>query len=317
MNINTKENPKVLSNYLDYLYRIKNYSLKTIQSYQTDLIIFFKFIIKYLELPIRTKDINVFILANLKSSDIIAFLIFLNYNRNNSPATRKRRVSAIKSFFKWLFNYYPTFDTKNNPILNLPKINLMYRLPKYLTLEDAIRIQDIFNNSNSRFYLRNNLIIKLFLNTGMRLSELININIKDINLKQKTIYIIGKRNKERTIFLNSSCVSDITKYLNTRKVLDLNEALFINQFGKRLSEDSIENICKTAFKLAGLEEYNFTVHTLRHTAATHLYDYTKDILIVKEFLGHESISSTEVYAHICNEEVKKAVNSNPLANFKI
>ena len=310
-----KENPKILNDFLNYLVIYKNYSMETIKGYNQDLLSFFKFLIKYLNLEIEIKDINVFILASVKESDIIAFLIYLNRERNNLAKTRNRKLSALKTFFKYLYSKYPNLKDKLNPAQNIDPAEEMIRLPKYLRLEDAKRLQSIFNVYNSRNCIRDNTIIILFLNCALRLSELANININDINFSQKTLNVIGKENKERTVYLNKVAIEAIKKYLLIRKNSNSAKALFLDNRNKRISIYNIEKICKRAFKLAGLEEYKYTVHSLRHTAATYIYKETKDILVVKEILGHERLDTTEIYTHIFNEDIKKAIDNNPLNKF--
>ena len=311
-----KENPKILNDFFNYLIIFKNYSNETIKGYELDLILFFRFIIEYLNLDIDIKDINIFILASIKESDIIAFLVYLNYCRNNSPETRNRRLAAIKCFFKYLHMNYLHLQCKLNPAKNIKNAEHMLRIPKYLKLEDALKVQHIFNNTNSRNALRNNTIIVLFLHCGLRLSELININIKDIDFNKKSISIIGKGNKERFVYLNKIVIKTLRNYLASRKA-NKNEPLFINNRHKRISKPNVEGICKKAYQLLGLEEYGYTVHSLRHTAATYLYKEIKDILIIKEFLGHSSLEATETYTHINNVELRKAVYNNPLNNYKV
>lgn len=309
-----KDNPKILNDFLLYLV-LMNYSKETIESYNIDLLLFFKFLIYYLDLKIRLKDINVLVLASVKRYDIIAFFIYLNYERNNCFKTRQRKLASIKSFYNWLFRNYPGFDNIN-PTEAFPYVEVTQRLPKYLKLNDALKIQSIFNNSNCRFPQRNNLIISLFLLTGMRLSELININIYNIDFNNKTIRIIGKGNKERIFYLTDKCIKEIENYLQTRNVVNTTQALICNSKGERLTKKTVERICEKAFALANLTKYKYTTHTLRHTAATYIYKETKDILLLKEILGHESIKSTVIYTHLENEVLREAVNNHPLNNFK-
>lgn len=308
------EKPSILKKFLKYLINTRNYSKNTAISYEFDLIIFFKYICEYLFPEIEMKNINVFILSQIEEKDIFSFLIYLNYKRENSAETRNRKLAALKTFFRYLYTRYSSLKDKLNPINNIEKAEEMIRLPKYLKLEDAKKIQDIFNIENSRHSIRNNAIITLFLQTGMRLSELKNIKIQDINFKNRTIKIIGKGNKEREVYLNKTAIVAIKKYLNTRNY-DKDEYLFVNKDNEKLSRTSIENICEQAFTLANLTEYNYTTHTLRHTAATYIYKATKDILVVKSILGHENLNSTEIYTHIIDDEIKDAFNKHPLANF--
>lgn len=158
-------------------------------------------------------------------------------------------------------------------------------------------------------------MIIVFLNTGVRISELTNLDISDINFCNKTIRIIGKGNKERIIPLNSFMVGKLREYLEQRE--DSYKALFITNRGKRISNKAVENICKKAFELIGLNNKEYSAHTLRHTAAMIMYNQTKDMLITREFLGHESIASTQIYAIANADSVKEAINKNPLNKFQI
>ena len=311
-----RENPKILNDFLNFLLLIQNYSKETIKNYNSDLLIFLKFIIKYLELDMQVKDINIFILTSIKRSDIIAFMVYLNYERDNCFKTRQRKIASLKSFYKWIFNNYPSITKyKENPTINIPAIKPAERLPKYLSLEKVKRISNVFNLSNSRNAIRDNTIITLFLNCGLRLSELSGINICNINFNKRTLNVIGKRNKERVVYLNKKTINSIKEYLSLKKIIDYKGPLFTYGQNKRLSIYSIEKICHKALKLANLSEYDYTVHSLRHTAAVNIYRHTKDILVLKEFLGHVSVLSSEVYMHIDNDAVRNAVNSNPLNSY--
>ena len=310
-----KENPKILNNFLSYL-AVQNYSKRTIQAYNIDLLIFFNFIIKYLKLDVQTKDINIFILISIKKEDIIAFLVYLNYQRDNCFKTRQRKLATIKSFYKWLFFTYPTITKyKTNPAEKLVRIIPVDRLPKYLSLERVKKVQNIFNISNSRNAIRNNTIITVFLNCGLRLSELVSIDICNIDLNKKTVNIIGKGNKERIVYLNKKTINSIKEYLSTKKIIKYNGPLFTYGDNKRLTIYNVEKICHKAFKLAGLSEYNYTAHSLRHTAAVNIYKQTKDILVLRDFLGHETIKSSEIYLHTDNDAVRNAIHKNPLSNY--
>ena len=319
MDLKTKESPKILIDFLNYLVAIKGYSLNTVKNYYLDLMLYFKFLKDYLEIKININEFNVFILANVKEHTIIAFLVYLNYYRDNTAQTRQRRLSSVRTFYKWLFSNYPPFNTQENPTAHIPNIEPVIRLPKYLNLEQAKKIQTVFTKENSKFPYRNNMIITLFLHTGLRVSELINIDIKDIDLNRNLIRIKGKRNKERTVYIDRVLRKKLKEYLNIRnknkKVICLTDALFISYHGKRIGVRGVEDICRQAYKLMELSEYKYTTHTLRHTAATLIYRQTKDLLVLKEFLGHAQLSTTEIYTHVVNDEVKEAVDKNPLNEF--
>ena len=317
--INYNECPAILNNFLNYLLSIKNYSIHTIKNYYLTLISFFKFIKEYMDIKINIKDFNIFILANVKESDIIAYLVHLNYNKDNTGQTRSGKLSHIRNFYKWLFSNYTPFNEKENPAKYITNIKHVMRLPKYLNLEEVKKMQNVFTAKNTKYPIRNNTIIKLFLNTGLRLSEMSNLNISDINFTNNTIRIVGKGNKEIVIYLNKNIKNQLLLYIKIRnrnqKITYLKDPLFISYQNKRLGIDGIEDICKKAFELAGLGSKNYSTHTLRHTSATFLYKSSKDINLVKEFLGHHSIKSTEIYTHVMNDKIKEAVNNNPLNNY--
>lgn len=314
--INYNQNPIILNDFLLYLDTVKNYSLKTIRSYESDLKCFFKYIIEYKVLSIEYIDLLIFHVLQVEEADIISFLVYCNYYNNNCSYTRNRKLYAIRAFYKWLLNTNLQIQ-KENPTNNIVSAEQSLRLPKHLTLDQAKQIQCIFTSKNSKTPLKNNTIIALFLSTGMRVSELVSININDVNFKDSSIKIKGKGNKQRTVYFNKYSKKLLEEYIDMRKRdKDYNEALFINLYNQRIGVAGVELICNKAYKLMGLDNNGYTTHTLRHTAATLLYQYSsQDILLVKEFLGHSSIISTEIYTHVYNEEVKNAVEKNPLANF--
>ena len=321
MNINFKDSPKILNDFYNYLLSTKNYSLGTVEGYYCSVLYFLKFIRKKNEIKAELKDFEIFIILGIEDSDIIAFMIFLNAYRKNNAKTRNLRLSAIKTFFSYIYDIYSIYcKDKKNPSENIDFAYTTNRLPKYLSIKEAKNLAKTFNEMNSKYHIRNNLIIYSFLVTGLRKSELINLNINDIDFQNNTITIMGKGHKERIIFVTDTLKQKILEYIKTRRFEDLNcsDPLFVTTRNKRISESTIRYIVNQAYKLAGLENKQLTVHSLRHTAATIMYKKTKgDILIVKKFLGHSSIESTQIYTHIVNKELKKAYNANPLANYKV
>lgn len=310
------ELPKVLKGFYDYL-NLYNYSERTISVYMVCLYEFFKFIKEYYNIEKEIKDFTEYDLLNIRKSDVYTYMVYLNMHNNNCAKTRSRKLASISSFYKWLYKIFP-YAEKSITSLHTPK--KVMRLPKYLNIKQGKEIQEVFTIKNCKHSKRNNAIISLFLNTGMRLSELYNININDIDFKLKKIIILRKGNKQRFVYFGDSCKNKIIEYLHTRfnddEYLKSKEPLFLSQLNKRLSKETIESICKKAFELINADK-TFSTHTLRHTAATAVYKTSKDILLVKEFLGHKSISSTEIYIHTTNEELKKAVERNPLNKYKI
>jgi site-specific recombinase XerD len=310
------ENPQILNEYLDYLTVVKAFSKTSIETYNINLLQFFEFIKEYCDINKDVKDFNKFILLQVKESDVNAYLVYCNYAKDNNPYTREKKIIAIRGFYNWLLNTFKN-DYIINPTSNIGSIKKVVRLPKYLNLEQAKQIQTIFTTENSKNPFRNNAIICLFLSAGLRVSELISIKIEDINFEKKSINIVGKGNKERIAFFSESCEKKLKEYINTRNI-NKNDYLFVSYKNTKLARNTINVICKKAYKLIGIEEdKHFSPHTLRHTSATIMYQYVKhDTLLLKEFLGHSSIASTQIYTHIYDEKVKNAVESNPLSNFR-
>ncbi len=321
MKLNYFEIPEILKNFLNYLLGIKGYSINTAEAYCGDLLMFFHFINEYLNFNISIMKFNALILFQVKKSDVIAFLVHCGFSKDNSANTRQRKLAAIRTFYCWLITTTPGGYNQENPTREIPNIEKIEKIPRHLSLDQAKKIQEIFTIKNSRFPIRNNAIISTFLSTGARASELINANLKDVNLKNNTLTVIGKGNNERILYLNKTCKEKLNKYIEQRnrnkKVISLNEPLFLNKNGSRIGIDCVENICEKAFELMGLSNCGYTTHTLRHTAASMIYIYvTQNILVLKEFLGHKSVATTQIYTHIYNEHIKEAVDKNPLNNFE-
>ena len=205
-----------------------------------------------------------------------------------------------------------------NPTQNLETPKIGKRLPKYLSLDDSKKLLSVAANEDNRNSERNYAITTLFLNCGMRLSELVGININDIRFEDWQMTVIGKGNKERTIYLNKACIHSIQNYLNVRPKKGLSsdgeKALFLSERKQRISKRAVQQIIYSELRQAGLDTTKYSVHKLRHTAATLMYQYGNvDIRALQELLGHESISTTEIYTHVSNQQVRNAVESNPLA----
>ena len=219
-------------------------------------------------------------------------------------------------FFKYLTQKTKMLDV--NPAQDLETPKLDKRIPKYLSLEESKRLLNVVNNSD-RNKERDYAIITLFLNCGMRLSELVGINIKDIDFSEEKLTVIGKGNKERTIYLNKACMKAINDLLLVRPhegvKSDSRDALFLSERKERISNRTVQYIVKQELLKAGLDVNKYSVHKLRHTAATLMYQYGNvDIRALQELLGHESIATTEIYTHVSNEQVRNAVESNPLSD---
>ena len=237
----------------------------------------------------------------------------------SKPATRARKASTIRIFFAYLYDQKIIPD---NPAIGLKTPKLGKRMPKYLSLEDSKKLLDVTYDENDENKERDYAIITLFLNCGLRLSELVGINISNIDFSENRLTVIGKGNKERTIYLNNACVNAIKDYMSVRPKEGVkndskasNKALFLSSRKERISNRTVQYIVDRELKKAGLDTSKYSTHKLRHTAATLMYQYGNvDIRALQELLGHESIATTEIYTHVSNEQVRNAVESNPLAN---
>ena len=321
--IDRQLNPDYLNSFLDYTITILNKSPNTVKEYNYDLAMFLKFIKMHFKLTtekdihsIDIKDLSLDTIKKIKLDDIHAFLSYLTINNHSKAATRARKSSSIRVFFNYLSQKANLID--NNPAQNLESPKLDRRMPKYLSLEDSKKLLNVVSsekNNKERDYA----IITLFLNCGMRLSELIGINITDIDFSECKMTVIGKGNKERTIYLNNACMKAINLYLEVRPKEGIKpdsvKALFLSSRRERISTRTVQYIVERELREAGLDTKKYSVHKLRHTAATLMYQYGNvDIRALQELLGHESISTTEIYTHVANEQVRNAVEDNPLAN---
>lgn len=311
--------PPYMSEFIMYLRVVKGLSERTIEGYYIDLRLFLKYVkLTRLGLPITTEfstltisDIPVEYLQSLSQGDIYAFLNFVSTDRSNAAATRARKVSSLKSFFKYLT--IKSSYLQKNPVKDIELPSLKKGLPHFLTLEQSIELLKSVNSTNID---RDYCIITLFLNCGMRLSELVGINKQDINLHERTLRLLGKGNKERIIYINDACISAVENYLSSREQpLTEPNALFLSRNNKRISKRRVQQIVEDTLRAAGLDHQGLSTHKLRHTAATLMYQHGNvDTLVLKEVLGHKSISTTEIYTHVSSDKMKSAADNSPLSN---
>ena len=320
---NTSDLPQLVLDFLNYLETIKGKSKNTINGYKIDLQLFFRFMKVYkdnkiddsLEFEeISISDIDENFINTIKLTDIYAFLSFVEKQRNNSSYARARKVATLKSFFNFLYGKAKIISI--NPALELESPKISKRNPVYLNLDESIHLLTSLDVNNTNYY-RDYCILTLFLNCGLRLSELCSIKIDKI--KGDTLNIIGKGNKERTVYLNNACITSINKYISIRNedksTTEDKAFLFLSSRGKPINKRTVELLVKKHIKDAGLLNDKYTPHKLRHTAATLMYKHGNvDIRSLQSILGHENISTTQIYTHVDDDALRDAINSNPLAN---
>lgn len=293
---------KYIISFIDYLKNEKNYSIMTINSYKTDLDIFINF----------CKKEN---MTNIKEIDykfIRLYLSFL-YEKKYSKKTISRRISALRSLFKYLLREKVIIK---NPMILVSNPKLDKKLPKFLYYEQLETILNI-PDKNTPLGLRDALILELLYSTGIRVSEIVNIKIKDIDFYDKKIKILGKGNKER-IVLYGECLNELLNlYLEESRPVILNKKqndyLILNKFGNNITDRGIREIINNIQK-KGNFDFNISPHVFRHTFATHMLDSGADLKSVQELLGHENLATTQIYTHVSNEHLRNVyLNTHPRA----
>ena len=317
-----RDSPPLIKDYINYIRTVKGKTDKTADNYFRDLHLFFRFIkfhkglvdkVEKIE-DIDISDINYELLKNITFDDVNEFVYYLHSERNNNEKSRARRISTLKSFFKFYTNNKGIIAI--NPIEELESPKIRKSLPKYLSLEESLKLLNAVDGSNKE---RNFCIITLFLNCGLRLSELCAINVNDINFDEHLFKVRGKGNKERIVYLNDACIDALKEYLKIRLSSTSKEkqALFVSRNDKRISPRTVELMVENMLKKAGLYGQGYTVHKLRHTAATLMLANGVDVKSVQEVLGHENLNTTQSYTHIENTELKIAAEANPISKIKI
>lgn len=311
--------PPSARSFLSYMANIKGKSDNTVHEYYYDLRTFFRFMKCLRGLSsfdqfdeIDCSDIDDDFLRSVTLDDIYAFLAYANKLRDNNANSRARKVSSLKSYFNYLSTKAGILETNVTKELESPK--LPSRLPVYLTLDESKRL---LSSVDGEFKVRDYCIILLFLNCGMRLSELVGINIDDINGDRLTV--IGKGNKQRTVYLNPSCIEAINDYLKIRPTDNVKDrkALFLSKQKNRISNNMVYKMVQKNLLRAGLDPEKYSPHKLRHTAATLMYKYGDvDVRALQEILGHEQLSTTQIYTHVDEDELRSAIERNPLAEYK-
>lgn len=303
----------ILEQYLSYLTVVKGRSPLTAIEYRIDNLLFFSFVKSkrnYAEEVIKLRDfsdVDIDFIKSITVADMYDFITYCGNERNVTTATRARKIVSIRQFWKYLRNKAHLLEINVAEELESPK--LPKRMPKYLSLEEAIRLLIESENSARGFC-----ILTVFLNSALRLSELVSINVEQV--ETDTLRIIGKGDKMRQVFLTPSTKNAISSWLEVRQTMNpQTNALFITKNGTRVTSRGVQDIVKKYLKKAGLDGRGLSTHKLRHTAATILFQYGKvDVRVLMEILGHSNLNTTQIYTHCSTEQLQSAVNSNPLAS---
>lgn len=313
----TDSAPPVIIQFLGYLSTVRGKSPKTINEYYFDLRTFFRYIKRRRGLvpadtafeEIDISDVDLPLIRSITLNDVYEYMNYLTTERGNESASRARKTSSLRTFFKYLTVKANLLE--RNPIEELETPKLKKSLPKYLTLEQS---KQLLSEPAGRNKERDFCMLTLFLNCGLRLSELCGINVGDIR-SDNTLKVTGKGNKERIVYLNPACLDAIQEYMRVRPRTGLRDpnALFVSGQKQRINNKTVQHIVKSYLTEIGLNSYS--THKLRHTAATLMYQYGHvDIRVLQEILGHENLGTTEIYTHISNQQMQDAAEANPLAH---
>ena len=324
--ISINEFSDLIQEYASYKLTIQGCSKKTVDEYLLDLRTFFRYLIaRENDIPFDSEEfftldvsgIGLPALEKIRPEDLYDFLYYTDSTRQNQWSARARKLSALRSLYKYLVNkrhyleYNPTAD------IDAPKREKT--LPKVLTLGEASSLlKAVENDTASKYRLRDYTLVTLFLNCGMRLSELVGINVTDIDDNISSLRVVGKGHKERMVYLNDACQDALIAYLNermsTKHSNPKEKALFLSRLEKRMSVKTVQAMVYKYLRLAGLENKQYSVHKLRHTAATLMYQTGEvDVRVLKDILGHEQLNTTQIYTHVSNMQMEAAMSKNPLA----
>lgn len=320
--------PQYLIDFLDHISVIKGRSQLTVKNYYCDLRLFLRYLKVQNDSSLSSVDLSEISISDTPESyvkkvtltNIMGFLHFAMNNRDNHQKARARKAVAIRQFFKFLTDQKGWFEVSPAAKLELPSPK--NALPKHLTIEQANQLLSECSEIKSWADSRDYCMITFFLNCGMRLSELVGISVNDYirSIDPKTgnsysfLKVIGKGNKERVIYLNNACVSAYEAYIKVRPNVQNEKALFLSKQYKRISNRRVEQIIEEKLMKSGLSGYGFSVHKLRHTAATLMYQNGVDVRVLKEVLGHENLNTTQIYTHVSDNQIKQAMDQNPLSD---
>ena len=324
------DSPQILLDFLMYHENIKSHSKATVDEYYLDLRNFFRYL-KQLrglapqdaeldEIPI--KDVDVDFVRRVTLSEVYAYLSFLSRDRVVNPrsrytehglsaATRARKIATIRSFYRYLTTKAKLID--ENPVQDLDSPKIQKALPRYLSLEESQALLSAADGKNAE---RDYCILCIFLNCGLRISEIIGLNVTDVH--EEYLRVLGKGNKERMIYLNDATRAAIDAYLTERQLIAPQDepALFLSNRRSRMSRETVHSMVKKTLLKAGLDSTQYSAHKLRHTAATLMLQNGVDVRTLQEVLGHEHLNTTQIYTHVDNAELRIAAQANPLGKFK-
>ena len=318
------ELPEAVRQFAAYKLTIQGLSALTVAEYERDLLFFFRFMLRFKGKVPRDAELgrvdasgaDIEFIRSIGTADIMEFLYYTHTVLGNGARTRARKLSSVKTFFAYMCS--KAMALRDDPAQHIDGPAIRRSLPKYLTLDESRELLDTADNTQGEA-LRDRTILTLFLNCGMRLSELVGIDMRDIDPGLEKLRVLGKRNKERIIYLNSACREQLARWLEYRRGVGNiaaadRDALFVTERRRaRISTSMVQKMVKAHLDAAGLGNRALSTHKLRHTAATLMYQNGVDVLALKEILGHEQLNTTQIYAHVTDSRLREAMERNPLA----
>lgn len=327
--VSLAEMPATVQEFAAYKSGIQNCSPKTVSEYLLDLRTFLRYIVakragadttEELEAP-DIRHLDLAFMGSIKTSEIYAFLQYTGSVRGNLWAAKARKLTSIRMFYRYLVN--KTKQLEVNPTADIESPKPRRTLPKFLSLEESLSLLDaVKNDTTSKTVVRDYAIITLFLNCGMRVSELVGIDLADIHREMRSLRVTGKGAKERMIYLNDACREALGEYMAQRMMAEnafatREKALFLSSRNRRISVKTVQWMVYKYLDLAGLGDRHLSVHKLRHTAATLMYQSGGvDVRVLKDILGHEQLNTTQIYTHVSSAEMEQAMAQNPLSGVK-
>ena len=322
--------PNILRDFLIYHETIKAHSKKTVDEYYLDLRNFFRFLkISRGIVPrstsmdeIKIDDVDLDFVSAVTLPEVYEYLSYLSRDRLKnqrsrsaqyglSSTTRARKIATIRSFYKYLTVKAKLLDV--NPVQDLDSPKVPKSLPRYLTLDESRRLLSSVSGRNKD---RDYCILCIFLNCGLRISEIVGLNLSDIRADH--LHVVGKGNKERVVYLNEATAKAINNYLVVRAGVEAMDtrALFLSNRRTRMSREAVHSMVKNSLLRAGLDASKYSSHKLRHTAATLMLQNGVDVRTLQELLGHDHLNTTEIYTHVDNTELRLAADANPLGRLE-
>ncbi len=303
--------------FASYKLNVQNASALTVYNYIVDLKGFFRWYLEKKKFSVSLEEITFELVAAVRQIDIYEYLLYVASKKQNGAKARARKLCAIRMFYKYLVKHHR--EVVDNPAKDIDSPSVKPALPRYLSLEESRRLLSASLEFGGENRVRDYAILTLFLNCGMRLAELVGLSYSSVADDLSWIRVLGKGSKERVIYLNEACRTALSEYLKIRAALPSkdSEAIFISRLGERLGRQGVQLMVQKYLKLAGLASGQYSVHKLRHTAATLMYSSGNvDVRVLKDILGHEQLNTTQIYTHVSDDRMREAMSANPLAKEK-